>query len=469
MKKTMKYVVGFMVALSMAGFAQAGFEGAVAAPGPVTSLDKLQSLKQLPSGPESRRAFSIQHWSTKNGAQVYFVAANELPLLDLRLTFDAGGARDGVLSGLASTVSDMIGEGTTTRDTSAIARSFEMVGASFSTGSYRDMAVANLRVLTNSEFRDPALDVFTDVVANSQFPAESLARIQQSNEVGQQQQEQSPGAIAAKIFFKAIYGAHPYAEPPTGTRETLAKIKRDDLLNFYHRYYVARNLTIAMVGALSREEAEAVAERVSSQLPVGAAAEKLPAVLALKKARLIHQEFASSQTHILIGAPGIAHGDPDRYALDVGNEILGGGGFTARLMKEVREKRGLTYGVSSSFSRMRAPGPFMISLSTRADQTEEALKVTRQVLSDFVRTGPTEEELGAAKANLIDGFPLSTASNASIVGYLGAIGFYDLPLDTLDQFVPRTQAVTAKEIRAAFKRHVDPEKLVVVTVGKATP
>jgi zinc protease len=229
---------------------------------------------------------------------------------------------------------------------------------------------------------------------------------------------------------------------------------------------VARNLTIAMVGALSRAEAEAVAEKVSSALPSGVPAPALPQVAPLEKAQSLHEEFPSTQTHILMGAPGIAYGDPDYYALEVGNEILGGGGFTARLMKEIRQKRGLTYGVFSAFTQMHVPGPFVISLSTRSDQAAEALQITRQVVSDFVRNGPDAEELDAAKANIIGSFPLGTASNASIVGYLGAIGFYGLPLDYLDQYLPRIQQVTAADIKAAFARHVHPDRLVVVTVGK---
>lgn len=467
-----RLLLSFLMAGAMTGVASqalAGHEGSTVTPGPVTALDRLQSLKQLPGQPESRRAFAIQTWTTKNGARVYFVAANELPMLDLRLVFDGGGARDGDKGGLAATVSRMLDEGTPTRDTSAIARSFERVGANYDASSYRDMAVVELRVLSDAAYRDPALEVFADVVAHPQFPAEPFARIMQGSEVGQQQQEQSPAAIASRLFYKTLYASHPYWQPPSGTRETLAKIRREDLTAFHQQYYVARNLTIAMVGALSRSEAEKVAEKVAGTLPAGKPAPALPAVAPLTKARHLHNEFPSSQTHILIGAPGIAYSDPDYYALTVGNEILGGGGFTARLMKEIRQKRGLTYGVSSSFSQMRAQGPFAISLSTRSDQAAEALKIARQVLGDFVRQGPDAEEVKEAQSSIVGGFPLGTASNSSIVGYLGAIGFYGLPLDYLDQYLLRIQAVTPEEIRAAFARHVDPDRLLVVTVGKGNP
>lgn len=465
----MKRLMTLLAVAFCAGAALAEPHAAAPATGPITALERLGSLKELTGVPTSRRSFAIQHWTTANGARVYFVEAQELPLLDVRLVFDAGGARDGALGGLASLASRMLDEGTTTRDTAAIARGFEMVGAEFGAASYRDMAVVELRVLSDPAFRDPALEVLADVVANAQFPADAYARAQKSSEIGQQQQEQSPSALAGRLFYKGLYGDHPYAFPPTGTRESLAKIRREDLVAFHSRYYVARNLTLALVGAVSRAEAEAIAERVSAALPAGEPAPALPAVKKLARPKPIHREYPSAQTHLLVGAPGIRYGDPDYYALMVGNEILGGGGFSSRLMDELRQRRGFTYGVYSSFQQMRAEGPFQVSLSTRADQAPEALRIIRQQLDAFVRKGPTEEELRDAKAAIVGSFPLTTASNKSIIGYLGAIGFYDLPLDYLEQYLARVQRVTAEDVRRAFERHVDPSRLLVVTVGKGAP
>lgn len=459
-------VLTLLLTLLLSIPAWAAHEGETVAPGPVTALDRLESVKQLPEAPEARRSFSIQHWTTRNGARVYFVAADQLPMLDVRLVFDAGGARDGDLGGLASLVSSMLDQGTPTRDATAIARSFEQVGAEFDASSHRDMAVVELRVLSDSQFREPALDVLTDVVAHPQFPADAFARTLRSSDVALQQQEQSPQAIASRLFYKGLYRTHPYAQPMIGTRESLARIKRQDLAGFHQRYYVARNLTLALVGAVSRSEAEAIAERISSALPAGTPAPALPPVPPLAKARHLYQEFPSSQTHILVGEPGIRYGDPDYFPLMIGNEILGGGGFTSRLMDELRTQRGLTYGVYSGFLQMHVQGPFQISLSTRADQAGQALQLIQDILKRFVRQGPGEEELKEAKANIVGSFPLGTASNGSIIGYLGMIGFYGLPLDYLDSYIPKVQAVTVDDVRKAFARHVDPSRLLVVTVGQ---
>ncbi|MFZ5561689.1 MAG: M16 family metallopeptidase [Pseudomonadota bacterium] len=465
----MKKIFMFFLAGLTAAVLHAEPHSEPATQGPLTALERLESVRQLPSVLQSRRSFSIQHWTTRHGTRVYFVEARELPMLDLRLVFDAGGARDGAQGGLASLVSRLLDEGTPSRDVSAIARGFESVGAVYNASSHRDMAVVEMRVLSDPAFRELALDVFADVVAHPHFPADAFARALRSSEVGLRQQEQSPAAIASKLFYKGLYGDHPYAQPPTGSRETLATLRREDLAQFHRRFYVARNLTLALVGALTRAEAEAVAERISGALPAGEPAPALPAVKRPARARHVYRDFPSAQTHILVGMPGIRYGDPDYYALRVGNEILGGGGFTARLMNELRQKRGLTYGAYSGFVQMRAEGPFQISLSTRADQAQEALRIIRSVLGDFMRSGPGTAELADAKAGIIGGFPLGTASNASIIGYLGVIGFYGLPLDYLDQYLARVQAVTAEEVRAAFRRHIDPDRLLVVTVGKGKP
>ena len=157
--------------------------------------------------------------------------------------------------------------------------------------------------------------------------------------------------------------------------------------------------------------------------------------------------------------------DPDYYPLVVGNYILGGGGFASRLMAEIREKRGLAYSVYSSFSPLKEMGPFEISLQTKKEQSEEALKFTRDVLTNFIASGPTEKELIAARRNIIDGFPLRIDSNKKIIEYLAVIGFYSLPLSYFDDYVKAVGKVTVAQIREAFRRRIDSQGMVTVIVG----
>lgn len=447
------------------GLAFAAPEGAPVTAGPLTSLDKLDSIKKIKDAPIPNRQVAIQSWLTANGSKVMFVSTRDLPMVDIRVVFDAGSARDGDKSGLASLVSRMIDEGTTDRDTTAIAKAFEDLGASFETSSYRDMSIADLRVLSRPDFLNPALDVYTDVLAHPVFPDVAFSRIFDGAQVGQQQKQQSPAAQAGILFYKNLYAWHPYAQPPSGNPETLKTIKAQDLRDFHRKYFVARNAVIALVGDIDEPGARAIAERISSALPAGEPAPALPDAPELTRSRHLHLNFPSQQTHILIGYPGITRNDPDYEALIVGNEILGGGGFTSLLMSELREKRGMTYGVYSGFVPMRAQGPFTINLSARADQTTQALDLVRKILKDFIRTGPTDAQVAEAKDNMLGSFPQSTASNSDILAYLASMGFYNQPLDYLDTYPKRIQAVTAEQIRDAFKRHLNPDKMLYITVG----
>ncbi|UYP30886.1 insulinase family protein [Pseudomonas sp. Z8(2022)] len=429
---------------------------------------KLQSLAALDGKAPTRRTLDIQTWQTAQGAKVLFVEAHELPMFDLRLTFAAGSSQDGGAPGLATLTNAMLNEGVPGKDVGAIAAGFEGLGAEFGNGSYRDMAVASLRSLSAREQREPALALFADVLGKPTFPADSLARIKNQLLAGFEYQKQNPGKLASLELFERLYGQHPYAHPSDGTAQSIPAISRQQLQAFHARAYAAGNAVIALVGDLSRSEAEAIANQVSAALPQGPALAKIAQPQAPKPGES-HIEYPSNQTHLLLAQLGIDRRDPDYAALYLGNQIFGGGGFGTRLMSEVREKRGLTYGVYSGFSAMQARGPFMINLQTRADLSEGTLALVKQLLGEYLREGPTQKELDDAKRQLAGSFPLSTASNADIVGQLASMGFYDLPLSYLDDFMRDVQNLTTEQVKAAMARQLDPEALVVVTAGPTVP
>jgi zinc protease len=427
-------------------------------------LDKLQTLTELDGKPPGHRSLDIQTWNTREGSKVMFVAAHELPMFDLRLTFAAGSSQDDKVPGVALLTNAMLNEGVAGKNVEAIAKGFEGLGADFSNGAYRDMAVASLRSLSAPDKREPALKLFAEVVGKPTFPADSLARIKNQIMAGFQYQKQNPGKLAGLELFDRLYGTHPYAHPSEGTAKTVPGITIAQLRAFHERAYAAGNVVIALVGDLSREEAEKVAEQVSAALPKGPALAKIGQP-AEPKPGLTHIEFPSKQTNMMLAELGIDRTDPDYAALSLGNQILGGGTFGTRLMSEVREKRGLTYGIYSGFTPMQAKGPFMINLQTRAELSEGTLQLVQDILRDYLKTGPTQEELDNAKRELAGSFPLSTASNSSIVGQLGAIGFYNLPLSFLEDFMQQSQALTIEQVKDALNRHLNADKLVIVTAG----
>jgi zinc protease len=219
-----------------------------------------------------------------------------------------------------------------------------------------------------------------------------------------------------------------------------------------------------MIGDISRAEADAIAQQLTVRLPRGEPLPALPEVPA-PQAREERIEHPASQAHILMGAPALMRGDPDYFPLTVGNYILGGGSFVSRLMREVREKRGLAYSAYSYFLPLAQPGPFQAGLQTQKGQADEALKVVRHTIGDFMRNGMTPQELKAAKDNLIGGFALRIDNNRKILDNVAAIGFYNLPLDYLDTWTANVGKVTAADIKAAFNRKLAPDRLATVIVG----
>jgi len=441
--------------------------GAVATPvthAEPSSSNSLQSLAELDGKAPIRRNLDIQSWTTREGARVLFVEAHELPMFDMRVTFAAGSSQDQARPGIAMLTNAMLNEGVKGKDVEKIAQGFEGLGAEFGNGAYRDMAVASLRSLSASDKRDPALQLFAQVVGKPTFPADSLARIKNQVLASLEYDKQNPGKLASLELFKRLYGDHPYGHASDGNAKSISAITLAQLQAFHTRAYAAGNAVIAIVGDLDRASAENVAAQVSSALPAGPALAKIAAPKAPKPGPS-HIDFPSQQTQIFLAELGIDRADPDYPALSMGNQILGGGAFGTRLMSEVREKRGLTYGVYSGFSPMQVAGPFMINLQTRAELSEGTLTLVQDILRDYLATGPTQKELDDAKREQAGSFPLSTASNASIVSQLGAIGFYHLPLTWLEDFMQQSQALTVEQVKTAMAKHLDADKLVIVTAG----
>ncbi|MEJ2143104.1 MAG: pitrilysin family protein [Gammaproteobacteria bacterium] len=414
---------------------------------------------------ENAKPLAIQSWKSDGGAKVMYVHAPQLPMVDIRLVFDAGSARDNGKPGVAMVTNSMLDLGAGQWTTDEIAERFDSVGTQFGNDSMRDMAILSLRSLTEKVLLDKSIETLNAILTQPKFENDELERTRKQVLISLRNQQQSPGTIAGKTLYKTLYKGHPYATPIMGTTESIRQITRDDLLSFYKKYYVSKNAVIAIVGDINREQAEELVEKIFKGLPKGKHAESISTPEPLKEAVNVHIEHPSTQTHILIGQPGMKRGDKDYLALYVGNHILGGSGFGSRIVEEIREKRGLAYSSYSYFTPMRVEGPFIMGLQTANNNSDEALKIIKQVLREFIDKGPTEKELLHAKKNITGGFALKVDSNKDIIGYLGMIGFYDLPLSYLRTFNDHVEAITIEQIKDAFKRRVDPDKMAVITVG----
>jgi len=406
----------------------------------------------------------VQSWHTANGAKVMFVAAPDLPMLDVRVVFDAGSARDEAHPGLAVFTNAVLDQGAGDWSADQIAARLENRGVNMGNGALRDMAWYSMRSLTEPKALGVGLETLAAVLARPRFAEADVARIREQLQIALRQDLQSPGSVASRQFFRSLYAGHPYGHDPGGEPGSLAPITRAQLRDFHRRYYVARNAVVAIVGAVDRQRAAAIAEQLTAGLPTGEHAAPVPPPPP-PQARLERLAFPSTQTHIYLGEPGMARHDPDYFPLYVGNHVLGGSGLVSLLADEVRNKRGLSYSVYSYFTPMRAAGPFMMVAQTKNSQADRTLAVMRETLGRYLEHGPSAEELDKAKQNISGGFPLKVASNKQIVEYIAMMGFYDYPLDWLDTLVSKVEAVTVEQVRSAFRRRLDPAALTAVVVG----
>lgn len=408
----------------------------------------------------------IEHWTTEQGSDVYFVRAKTLPMLDMNVVFSAGSAYDGQQWGVANFVGEMLGESTQTQDADTIAKAFDRVGAVFASDVGRDAAGVSLRSLSDPQYFTPAFKMLLDVLAHPDFTDDAaFARIQNHIVAEIRVGKQTPTTLAQDALYAAVYPDQPYGHPVLGTEKKVRALTASDLKAFYQRYYTAKNAKIILVGDVDTARAKQIAANISSALKRGAAAPSLALSDPSNQMRTQHIVYPTTQTTIMLGQVGINRNNEAYFPLIVGNYVLGGSPLNSILFKEVRNDRGLAYYAYSQFNPLRYRGPFYIQLKTKVASTQEALAVVRTVMKNFIANGPSEKALTLAQENLINSFPLSLATNQNVLNILTQIAFYQRPLNYLDTYQEKVRAVSREEVKTAFARIVHPDKMVLVTVG----
>lgn len=414
----------------------------------------------------AQAALPIQHWQMDNGVRVVFVENHDLPLLDISVEFPAGSSRDdNAKPGLASMTHHLLTLGAGGMTEEEISRRMADIGANLGGFFDQDRAGLRLRTLSSERERALALEIMAKALLSPDFPEAVLEREKTRSIAELKEAKTQPEFIGGRAFTAMIYGSHPYASSSLVEPESIAALRREELLGFYRAHYRADHAVIALIGDVTAAQAREIAARLTATLP-RAEGDPLPLPeVAMTKGETRKLVHPATQSHILIGQPGMARNDPDYFPLYVGNYVLGGGGFASRLIEEVRQKRGLVYSVHSYFHPLQQRGPFEIGLQTKREQADEALAVVRKTLRDFIAKGPTEDELKRAKQNLVGSFPLRIDSNKKILDHLAVIGFYRLPLSYLDDFTGKVEKVTVAQIRDAYTRRIQPDNMATVVVG----
>jgi zinc protease len=422
------------------------------------ALGWIQTVQAIPD---------VQHWQTEQGTKVYFISAMELPIIDIQISFDAGSVRDNGKLGLASLTSSMLNEGADNLTAEQLAEIFDNVGAQFSQSASKEMASLQLRSLMDQNLFEPAFENMLKILKKPTFPAKELERVRQQMLQSLESQKQSPSSLLSKAFYEHLYGEHSYAFQTGGTEESLPILTLEEVVAFYKKHYVTKNMIIGIVGAISREQAEHLVKRITADLPVGETLTPIPAVGNTPDLKPIHIEHPSEQTHIILGQIGYARNDKDYFPMLIANHILGGASLVSRLPEEVREKHGLAYSVHSSVYPMLQAGTISASLQTRQENAQKAIELVKNLIQNFVEKGITNEELIAAKKNLTGNFALRIDSNRKLLQYLTTIGFYNLPLDYMQTWSSKVDEISLEQINDAIKRQMKPEKMVLITVGKS--
>jgi zinc protease len=432
----------------------------------------------------ARAGIPIQHWTLPSGAGVWLVESPAVPMVDVRIDFDAGGRRDPApQAGLAAASAAMMGKGVhaaaaggpagagaydAALDENALGEAWADLGASFGGADGGDRVSFSLRSLTYPDLLARAAALAARQLAEPAFPADVWTQERERLAAALREANTRPATIAGRTFNQAVFGSHPYGHDTD--EQTLARIAVADLQAWHARYLQSCRAKVSIVGAVTRAQADALATQLLARLPTAGAGgcaplPPVPEVQPLAAAVEKSIPFDSAQAHVLIGQPGFRRDDPDFFALTVGNYTLGGGGFVSRLTTEVREKRALSYSVYSYFNPGLHAGAFTLGLQTRPDQAAQAVQVARETVRRFVAEGPTEAELKAAKDNLIGGFALRIDSNRKLLDNVANIAAHGLPLDYLDTWTQQVAKVTVADIKAAFARTLQPERMVTVVVG----
>jgi zinc protease len=408
----------------------------------------------------------IKRWTTRNGMTLLLMENHTLPTVHVEVLVKAGSVYDPEdKAGLAFLTAALLDEGTATRSAMQIAEEIDFIGASLSALADSDYTSISLKVLKKD--LKVGLGLLADIMTHPTFLPQEVERLRQQVLGGILADKDDPGTVAEKVFDKLLFGVHPYHRPVEGLEETVPKIQRGDLVNFHDTYYRPNNTLMAIVGDITEEEIE---ELVKEYLG-GWEKKKIPAIQipkatnpASRKVEIIDKDL--TQANILLGHLGIDRANPDYYALVVMNYILGGGGFSSRLLTVIRENQGLAYSVHSAYEARYYPGRFTVSLQTKNATANTAIQEVLNQLRQIRTTPVSDQELEEAKSYLIGSFPLRMDTNAKMARLLSYVEFFKLGLDYFDQYPRYIQAVTKADVLRVAKKYLDLDKLILVAVAK---
>lgn len=421
-----------------------------------------------PQPPKDIRFPAFEQKTLGNGLRVVVVEQHETPAVSVQLLVHAGKTYGPpAKAGIAATTAGLLREGTQTRSSQQIAEAIDSVGGSLSSSATADTATAMVSV--TSDQIDLGLELLADVALRPTFPAEEVERWRRQTLSGLQVQQESAPYLANAAFERVVFGEHPYGLPEIGTPESVQGITRDDLIAFHRERWVPNGAILAVVGDVQPADAFSKVERAFGNWAKGKdpGVPKLQTMTPEKPRVIVIDKPDAVQTEIRAGHVGMVYTDPDFFTSQVYNSILGVGG-SARLFQEIRRKRGLSYGASSTFFRAYEPGFFRASTFTKTETTADALGVLLDVVRGMAETPVPPDELESRKTFLTGAFPFEIETPQGIAGKVLEAMKYGLGREYLESYRDRLAAVTAPQIQDFAKRRVRLNQGLIVLVGNAS-
>ncbi|HWP56965.1 MAG TPA: pitrilysin family protein [Candidatus Acidoferrales bacterium] len=399
-----------------------------------------------------------------NGVVLLTAEQRGLPMVTLKFLLDAGSRHDPAgHEGLACLTARLLTYGTRTRTATQIAEALDFIGASLNTGC--DQETASVTLTTLRKDLSAGLNLLADVLINASFPPDEIDRQKQAVIAAIRAKAEKPGEIANKKFAEALFPQSAYGRQPEGSEESVKKIARSDLVEFHGNFYRPNRAILAVVGDISHREALKRLTKAFQGWEKGTPPKDAFTPPKAGGPETIRVHKSLTQANIVLGHEGVPRGHPDYYAIQVMNYILGGGGFSSRLMEEIRNQRGLAYSVYSQFDAAKLAGSFQIVMQTKNETASEAIRIAKEEIQRIREKGVTDEELKAAKDYLIGSFPLRLDTNRRIAAFLAQVEFFELGLDYPERYPEFIRRVTRADVARVAKRYLLPNKLITVIVS----
>ncbi len=367
-------------------------------------------------------------------------------------------------AGLANLTAKLLTQGTAKRTATQVAQEIDFMGASLSTNADYDYIEVELVVLR--KYSDKGLEILGDILMNPTFAPEEIEKKIREVEGELRKDEEDPGWVAERGFLKALFGNHPYGRIVEGSEESVKKISRADIVDFHSNYYVPNRTIIAVAGDITLEEAkDLVQKNLGNWRPKQVQENRVPLPQTLKETVSIKLDRKVTQANIILGHLGIRRDNPDYYAIQVMNYILGGGGFSSRLVNDIRDKRGLVYNVNSAYVSRKYSGYFQVELQTKNPSATDAIRLVVENMKKIRQNMVSERELEDAKAHLIEGLPLKIETDKEVARNMVFLDFYGLGLDYFDKYPGYIKAVSERDVLRVAQEYLHPERFVLVIVA----